>query len=133
MSDEISSVSQQELKSLYKNNLPNLNFFEPKVFSKHHIPNNGNNYITGILYGPSKSGKTTMIEDLYKKWFKNQYDRFVIMSTTINEKDAYNFIDQTKIVKYSGYSRNYLKALLDYNIESSKPIKTLIIFELSIL
>ena len=52
MSDEISSVSQQELKSLYKNNLPNLNFFEPKEFAKHHIPKDDDNFFSGIIVGP---------------------------------------------------------------------------------
>ena len=137
MSDEISSVSQQELKSLYKNNLPNLNFFEPKEFSKHHVPKDDNNFFTGIIIGPSGTGKNVIYEELHKYWFNKQYDKFVIFSQSIKKKSkkkgSYDFIDQKRIVKYNDYDHNYLKAIMDHNDEldeMNKPmIKTLVVFD----
>ena len=81
--------------------------------------------------------QNVIIEQLYKFWFKNQYDRFVIFSQSIKKKSkkkgTYNYIDQKRIVKFDDYDHNYLKAIMENNDEldeTNKPmIKTLVILD----
>lgn len=116
------------------NGLPELETFDPRAFGRKYKPDikKETNFIQALLVAPSGGGKNIILEDLYRKWFKNQYDRFVVFSKTI-ASGGFCYMDGSKSEGWKMFNEDRLYAIMKYNNEllerKKEPLKTLVIFD----
>ena len=78
MGDIFSLFASKEIDEDHEQVIQELNDFNPLEYSRNHIPKEYKDYLTGIICGPSSSGKNTILSKLYEQCFKFHYDKFMI-------------------------------------------------------